>query len=83
MTAKELIEQTYWVRSGQASYPTMKEVIKKMEEYGKQQWNEAIDAAVENAKAKGVIEELKDPMLYTKYIHYVIDKESILKLKKK
>lgn len=42
MTAKDFIEQTYWVKSRQSTFPLMNEVIAKTEEYGKEQWNASL-----------------------------------------
>lgn len=33
MTAKDFIEQTYWVKSRQSTFPLMNEVIAKTEKY--------------------------------------------------
>jgi len=75
MTPEEIIKK---VTCNGMRESTEARVIKALEEYGKQQWNEAIDAVAENAEVK----KIESP--HGEWLdEWVIDTESILKLKKK
>ena len=89
-TPEEILKSILTIEAMRVNNPdyTFNKVIEAMEEYGKQQWNEAIEAAAEEAKSKCVIYEIPnnstDYTGVTKKIKLTsdVDKQSILKLKK-
>lgn len=77
MTAKDVLSKIEEGSSWVLSYDIIDEVIiPAMEEYGKQQYNQAIDDAAENAKVIRIKSDKSD------LSYHSVDKQSILKLKK-
>lgn len=77
-SAEEILKSILTIEKMRANNPdyTFNKVIEAMEEYGKQQWNEAIEAILQEVEKTGLIMPNGEENLY------FMNRQSILKLKK-